>query len=169
MFEFEYIFFIFRYSAKADKRVSFYLLVEGKPDPTWGLSLDKLEADEIIEDLHIDMKESISEIKRQVNQAKRTQWIRRSSMSKDIMRNEALKCKFSDELLLYQMKKNNVRMEYFQFQFYNLYHITAMIDKWSFIHVLLVITIALVQVYVFRDMFSSGEKKLTRHRMGAFT
>ena len=95
MFEFEYIFFIFRYSAKADKRVSFYLLVEGKPDPTWGLSLDKLEADEIIEDLHIDMKESISEIKRQVNQAKRTQWIRRSSMSKDIMRNEALKCKLN--------------------------------------------------------------------------
>ena len=86
---------ITRYSAKADKQVSFYLLVEGKADPTWGLSLDKLEAEEVIEDLHIDMKESISEIKRSVNQAKRTQWIRRSSMSKDIMRNEALKCKLN--------------------------------------------------------------------------
>ena len=108
MFEYEYTFFLFRYSAKADKRVSFYLLVEGKPDPTWGLSLDKLEAEEVIEDLHIDMKESISEIKRQVNQAKRTQWIRRSSMSKDIMRNEALKCKFSDTLLLYTIIKFSI-------------------------------------------------------------
>ena len=73
--------------------MSFYLLVEGKADPTWGLRLDTLEAEEVMEDIHIDMKESISSIKRQVNQAKRTQWIRRASMSKDIMRNEALKCK----------------------------------------------------------------------------
>ena len=94
---------ISRYSAKADKQVSFYLLVEGKADPTWGLSLDKLEAEEVIEDLHIDMKESISEIKRSVNQAKRTQWIRRSSMSKDIMRNEALKCKLN---CLYEVDSN---------------------------------------------------------------
>ena len=131
--------------------------------------MDKLEAEEVIEDLHIDMKESISEIKRQVNQAKRTQWIRRSSMSKDIMRNEALKCKFIDSLFCIKSDKFLAKMKDFQFQFYNLYRITAMIDKWSFIHILVVITIALVQVYVFRDMFSSGEKKLTRHRMGAFT
>ena len=133
--------------------------------------MDKLEAEEVIEDLHIDMKESISEIKRQVNQAKRTQWIRRSSMSKDIMRNEALKCKFSDNLFCIKSDKFsiNAKMKDFQFQFYNFYRITAMIDKWSFIHILVVITIALVQGYVFRDMFSSGEKKLTRHRMGAFT
>ena len=92
-------------------------------------------------------------------------------MSKDIMRNEALKCKFSDNLFCIKSDKFsiNAKMKDFQFQFYNLYRITAMIDKWSFIHILVVITIALVQGYVFRDMFSSGEKKLTRHRMGAFT
>ena len=46
---------------------------------------------------------------------------------------------------------------------------TAMIDKWSKIHIFVVVSIALAQVYIFRDMFSSGEKKLQRHRMGAHT
>ena len=82
-----------RYSAKADKRVSFYLLVEGKADPSWGKAISVMEEAEEIEDLHIDMKERITEIRKQVNQAKRTQWIRRAAMSKDITRNEALKCK----------------------------------------------------------------------------
>jgi hypothetical protein len=86
-------FTLFRYSAKADKRVSFYLLVEGKADPTWGLQLAVLEDEEYVEDLHIDMKERLSVIRKSVNTAKRTQWMKRASMSKDILRNEALKCK----------------------------------------------------------------------------
>ena len=53
--------------------------------------------------------------------------------------------------------------------YYCLYFITAMIDKWSTVHVFLVVSIALAQVYIFRDMFSSGEKKLQRSRMGTFT
>ena len=44
-----------------------------------------------------------------------------------------------------------------------------MIDKWSTIHVILVVAIALAQVYFFRDMFSGGEKQRQRHRMGAQT
>lgn len=124
------------YSAKSDKKVSFYMIIEGKPDPTWGQRLEILDQVEEVEDLHIDMKERIAEIRRQVNQAKRTQWMRRSHMSKDIMRMDALQ---------------------------------AMIDKWSKIHIFVVVSIALAQVYIFRDMFSSGEKKLQRHRMGAQT
>ena len=84
---------LFRYSAKADKRVSFYMLVEGKADPSWGQRLSILDEEEKVEDLHIDMKETLSVIRKSVNSAKRTQWQRRASMSKDIIRNEALKCK----------------------------------------------------------------------------
>ena len=50
-----------------------------------------------------------------------------------------------------------------------LHFYTGMIDKWSKIHIFVVVSIALAQVYIFRDMFSSGEKKLQRHRMGAHT
>ena len=66
------------------------MIIEGKPDPTWGQRLEILDQVEEVEDLHIDMKERIAEIRRQVNQAKRTQWMRRSHMSKDIMRMDAL-------------------------------------------------------------------------------
>ena len=45
----------------------------------------------------------------------------------------------------------------------------AMIDRWSVIHIFVVVAIALVQVYAFRDMFSTGEKKKLRQRMGAQT
>ena len=73
--------------------MSFYLLVEGKADPSWGKKLEIMDLAEEVEELQTDMKERISEIKRQINQSKRMQWMRRSSMSKDIMRNESLKCK----------------------------------------------------------------------------
>ena len=64
-------------------------------------------------------------------------------------------------LLLINVKKLN--------QSFILYFYTGMIDKWSKIHIFVVVSIALAQVYIFRDMFSSGEKKLQRHRMGAHT
>ena len=146
------------------------MIIEGKPDPTWGQRLEILDQVEEVEDLHIDMKERIAEIRRQVNQAKRTQWIRRSHMSKDIMRMDALQgtCrvkvnnKYSSwVILLINVKKSN--------QSFILHFYTAMIDKWSKIHIFVVVSIALAQVYIFRDMFSSGEKKLQRHRMGAHT
>ena len=147
------------------------MIIEGKPDPTWGQRLEILDQVEEVEDLHIDMKERIAEIRRQVNQAKRTQWMRRSHMSKDIMRMDALQGTYRVKvdnkycsrviLMLINVKKLN--------QSLILHFDTGMIDKWSKIHIFVVVSIALAQVYIFRDMFSSGEKKLQRHRMGAHT
>ena len=146
------------------------MIIEGKPDPTWGQRLEILDQVEEVEDLHIDMKERIAEIRRQVNQAKRTQWMRRSHMSKDIMRMDALQGTYQinvndriwlQDLFLINVKKLN--------QSFILHFYTGMIDKWSKIHIFVVVSIALAQVYIFRDMFSSGEKKLQRHRMGAHT
>ena len=70
--------------------MSFYLLVEGKVDPSWGERLSVMEKTDELQEIHGDLKESVAEIRRQVNQAKRTQWMRRSSMSRDIIRNESL-------------------------------------------------------------------------------
>ena len=70
--------------------MSFYLLVEGKQDPYWTVKLEVIDKAEEIEELHGDMKEVVDNIRKQIQQAKRSQWIRRSHMAKDIIRHEAL-------------------------------------------------------------------------------
>ena len=87
------IFFpLFRYSSNVEKRVSFYLLVEGKEDPLWTERLELEEIQEEAEEFHTQLKEAAAETRKQIFQAKRMQWMRRTSMSKDIIRMEALNC-----------------------------------------------------------------------------
>ena len=67
--------------------------MEGKQDPLWEEKMEVIEEQEYVQELHTELKARVAETKRQVFQAKRLQWMRRASMSKDILRMEALECK----------------------------------------------------------------------------
>ena len=82
-----------RYSQNADKQVSFSLLVDGKEDHLWEEKLEIIEEQEAIQEIQSQLKASVAETRKQVFQAKRQQWMRRSTMAKDILRMEALECK----------------------------------------------------------------------------